>query len=78
MRDRCPLPDITLGELDAPECRGCYRELLQVRHHSLYAPRDFDVSPFFAVVKPRLAVHFDYRNVTWVENEVRRLSRMAA
>ena len=27
------------------------REILHIRHHSLYTPRDFDVSPFFAVVK---------------------------
>ncbi|MGA7657496.1 MAG: lipo-like protein, partial [Methylocella sp.] len=35
--------------------------------HSLYVPRDFDVSPYFAVVKPSLDAGFDYRAVTWAE-----------
>ena len=30
------------------------REILHIRHHSLFAPRDFDVSPFFAIVKPTI------------------------
>jgi len=28
------------------------RELQHIRHHSLFTPRDFDVSPYFQVVKP--------------------------
>jgi hypothetical protein len=41
------------------------REIWHIRHHSLYAPRDFDVSPYFAVVKPTIEAGFDYRTVTW-------------
>ncbi len=41
------------------------REIWHIRHHSLYAPRDFDVSPYFAVVKPTIEGGFDYRAVTW-------------
>jgi hypothetical protein len=40
-------------------------EALHVRHHSLYAPRDFDVSPYFAVVKPTLETGFDYQCLPW-------------
>jgi hypothetical protein len=43
------------------------RELWRIRHHSLYVPRDFDISPFFEVVKPRLARTFDYRSAPWSE-----------
>lgn len=43
------------------------REIWHIRHHSLYAPRDFDVSPYFAVVKPTIEGGFDYRAVTWGE-----------
>ena len=43
------------------------REVLHIRHHSLYAPRDFDVSPYFDVVKPTIALGFDYRALTWHE-----------
>lgn len=30
-------------------------------------PRDFDISPFFEVVKPRLVKTFDYRSAPWSE-----------
>lgn len=45
--------------------RDMVRELWHIRHHSLYAPRDFDVSPYFAIVKPTLEAGFDYRHVPW-------------
>lgn len=41
------------------------REIFRIRHHSLYAPRDFDVSPYFAVIKPTIEGGFDYRAVEW-------------
>jgi hypothetical protein len=41
------------------------RELWRIRHYSLYVPRDFDASPFFEVVKPRIAKPFDYRHAPW-------------
>jgi hypothetical protein len=41
------------------------REILHIRHHSLYAPRDFDVSPFFAIVKPTIETGFDYKAMVW-------------
>ncbi|TIW95558.1 MAG: lipo-like protein, partial [Mesorhizobium sp.] len=41
------------------------REILHIRHHSLYTPRDFDLSPFFRIVKPTLEYGFDYRAVAW-------------
>ncbi|MGR3914263.1 MAG: lipo-like protein [Gammaproteobacteria bacterium] len=37
------------------------REILHIRHHSLFTPRDFDVSPYFRVIKPTLESGFDYR-----------------
>ena len=45
--------------------RQMRREIFHIRHHSLYAPRDFDLSPFFAVVKPTIEQGFDYRQVRW-------------
>lgn len=50
---------------DSPDCPGCVQEILQVRHHSLFAPRDFDVSPYFAVVKPTLEQGFDFHALEW-------------
>ena len=40
-------------------------EIDHIRKHGLYTPRDFDVSPFFAIVKPTIAAGFDYRTVEW-------------
>lgn len=39
------------------------------RHYSLFAPRDFDISPYFAVVKPTLSEGFDFRRMQWTEAE---------
>lgn len=40
-------------------------ELLHIRDHSLFAPRDFDLSPYFAVVKPAIGPGFNYRALHW-------------
>ncbi|MDX2425722.1 MAG: YiiX/YebB-like N1pC/P60 family cysteine hydrolase [Cycloclasticus sp.] len=46
--------------------RGDYKKLLfQLRHHSLFVPRDFDISPFFNIIKPALFTHFDRRKIQW-------------
>jgi Permuted papain-like amidase enzyme, YaeF/YiiX, C92 family len=43
------------------------REILEIRHSSLYAPRDFDISPYFRLVKPTIEQGFDYRKVRWAD-----------
>jgi len=42
-------------------------EIQHIRHHSLFTPRDFDVSPYFQIVKPTLERHFDYKTMRWAE-----------
>jgi hypothetical protein len=59
------LPRITAEFRADPRVRHQRREILEIRHHSLYAPRDFDLSPYFHVVKPTLAAGFDYHTLTW-------------
>jgi hypothetical protein len=44
-------------------------EIFHIRHHSLYTPRDFDLSPFFEVVKPTLVEGFNYKGVSWGDEE---------
>jgi len=61
------LPDITREMTLDPACRDCVRELLHIRHHSLFTPRDFDVSPFFQIIKPTLAAGFDHHALVWAE-----------
>ena len=43
------------------------KELLHIRHHSLFTPRDFDISPYFNVIKPTLEQDFDYRKLVWAD-----------
>ena len=41
-------------------------EVLVRRHYSLFTPRDFDVSPYFDIVKPRLNSEFDPHRLVWI------------
>lgn len=61
------LPIIDLSPAARPDCPECMQEILHVRHHSLFVPRDFDVSPYFEVVKPTLAAGFDYQQLAWAD-----------
>ena len=47
--------------------RHVVREYLHIRHHSLFTPRDFDISPYFSVIKPTLEGDFDYRRLNWYD-----------
>ena len=58
------LPQVVLDDEDKSN-RSKRRELLQIRHHSLFAPRDFDVSPYFRIVKPTIETGFDPHKVAW-------------
>jgi hypothetical protein len=42
-------------------------ELQHIRHYSLYTPRDFDVSPYFQIVKPTIERDFDYKTMRWAK-----------
>ncbi|MEO0542238.1 MAG: YiiX/YebB-like N1pC/P60 family cysteine hydrolase [Pseudomonadota bacterium] len=45
------------------------REILHIRHFSLFTPRDFDLSPYFEIVKPTLAFGFDYKKLVWAKHQ---------
>jgi hypothetical protein len=64
------LPMVSITSHDSPDCPGCVAEMLRLRHHSLFAPRDFDVSPYFALVKPSLQAGFDFHALRWADGEV--------
>lgn len=59
------LPEIESIPADDPACAACVQEILHIRHHSLFVPRDFDVSPYFDVIKPTLVHGFDHRLLRW-------------
>jgi hypothetical protein len=60
------LPDIVLAPAANPAGIDRYHEFLHIRHHSLYAPRDFDISPYFEIVKPTLVRGFDPHALKWL------------
>jgi hypothetical protein len=62
------LPDIEEPPLPDNNCHDCYREILHIRHHSLFAPRDFDISPYFQIIKPTLQKEFDPHVLTWAKD----------
>lgn len=43
--------------------RSQIRETMHILHHSLFVPRDFDVSPYFAIIKPTLELTADPRSL---------------
>lgn len=57
------LPDIIHGADQAAHDI----ETFHLRHHSLFVPRDFDLSPYFEIIKPTLDAKFNYKNLRWDE-----------
>ncbi|WP_275287174.1 YiiX/YebB-like N1pC/P60 family cysteine hydrolase [Halomonas elongata] len=64
------LPRISQAQSLDPGCWGCEIEVLYPRHFTHFVPRDFDVSPYFHVIKPTLEGHFDYRRLNWGDTGV--------
>ncbi len=58
------LPKITRGG-----SRQARKEILHIRDSSLYMPRDFDISPYFEVVKPTIEIGFDYTALHWADKQ---------
>ncbi len=54
-----------LPRIELVPSRRKRREILHIRHHSLYTPRDFDISPFFQIIKPTIVAGFDYKIMLW-------------
>jgi len=56
-----------LPKLARAASETAWQDILEIRHSSLYAPRDFDISPYFEVVKPTLVRGFDYKTMAWAD-----------
>jgi len=41
------------------------QEIYHIRHYSLFAPCDFDLSPYFQIIKPTIERGFDYKSLHW-------------
>jgi hypothetical protein len=56
------LPKVTQIESTAVR-----RAIMEIRHSSRYAPRDFDISPYFTIIKPTLVGDFNYKCMDWAD-----------
>ncbi len=65
------LPDMVRRHSD-PGADDHNRELLTIRHYSLYTPRDFDISPYFQVVKPTIEHGFTYKGLARTDAKTER------
>ncbi len=52
---------------DAEDCSD--DEIMEIRHHSLFVPRDFDISPYFKIIKPTLESGFNYKDIQWAKEQ---------
>ena len=73
-----PIQDFALNEagkqftLDGETVgRGGEVPVYYRRHFTHYTPRDFDLSPYFRIIKPTLEQGFDYRKLKWSEADYR-------
>lgn len=67
-RVRYPILPMVEQQDSGGSSKGDMTEVLHIRHHSLFTPRDFDLSPYFEVIKPTLVHGFDYQSVTWADD----------
>jgi hypothetical protein len=77
------LPPTSYGGFDAPKPgrgrvlralfgheSGEFTGLFRMRHPTLLTPRDFDLSPYFEIVKfNAIAAGFDYQRIRWADEE---------
>jgi hypothetical protein len=58
-----------LPKITRAATRKARREILHIRDSSLYMPRDFDISPYFEIVKPTIIHGFDYTALHWADKQ---------
>ena len=58
-----------LPKITRAASRKARREILHIRDSSLYMPRDFDISPYFEIVKPTIVHGFDYLSLHWADKQ---------
>ena len=63
------LPEVELIDTSTPGGQRAKAEIMHIRHYSMYMPRDFDTSPFFKIVKPRIEGGFDYHSLSWAKDD---------
>jgi len=59
------LPDVMLKKSNHPTCVQCDKEILHIRHHTLFTPRDFDGSLYFLIIKPTIRQIVNPHRLKW-------------
>ncbi len=54
------LPEVSL-------LKASNKEVYKSRHHTLFVPKDFDISPYFNIIKPTIEHGFDPHKLNWQE-----------
>jgi len=62
-----PHVERAMVETDSAHAR-IQSELVHIEKTTYFVPKDFDVSPYFAIVKPTIEAEFDYRAVRWADH----------
>jgi len=58
-KDRSSRCRVSANPTAGEHAKDAHEELLRIRHYSLFRPHHFDISPYFAIVKPTLVHDFD-------------------
>lgn len=64
---RYPIIALEGYEGDTRADQGFGPQRFKPKHYSLLTPRDFDVSPYFSIVKPTVESGFNFRDLEWVD-----------
>ncbi|HQT46713.1 MAG: lipo-like protein [Acidocella sp. 20-63-7] len=59
------LPEAGPGAMQSEASRLSQLEFYHIHSNGLFVPRDFDLSPYFEVVKPEIPHPFDYHRLAW-------------
>lgn len=59
------MDDIENMDTSDPITQAQREKLLHIRHYSLFTPADFDISPYFQIIKPSIEVGFNFREIKW-------------
>ncbi len=62
------LPIIDRDYRALPGTRTARKEILRIRDSKLFTPRDFDISPYFRIVKPMIEHDFDPHRIHWASS----------
>lgn len=61
------LPSINIEREQTAKSTFIEKEIYHIRHYSLFTPRDFDLSPYFSVIKVTIEKGFDHKKIDWEE-----------